>query len=46
MSSKRTMIGAVAAASLLTGGLLFVTLDEESHAVAKAQPAAAPAPTV
>jgi gold/copper resistance efflux system membrane fusion protein len=46
MRSRKGMIGAVTAASLLSGGLLFVTLDEESQAVAKAQPAAAPAPTV
>lgn len=46
MSSKIGIAGAIAAASLLAGGLLFVTFDDEPHAVAQTPAAAAPAPMV
>ena len=45
MSSKMRFAGAAVAASLLAGGLLFVTLDDEPEAVARPA-AASPAPTV
>jgi gold/copper resistance efflux system membrane fusion protein len=46
MGSKKTMLGAVAAASLVTGGLLFVTVKDEPRAVAQTPAAPAPAPQV
>lgn len=46
MGSRNILLGAVTAASLITGGLLFVSVDSEPHARAQAPVAAAPAPEV
>jgi gold/copper resistance efflux system membrane fusion protein len=46
MGTRRGVIGALAGASLLTGGLLLVSFDGEPSAGAQTPPAAAPAPTV
>lgn len=46
MGTRTRIVGGIVAASLLTGGLLFVTLDDERQAVAQPAAAASAAPTV